>query len=95
MTIVYVILGIALLAVLAVLELRFAKHETLTCGILLPAALMMVAVVVTCVVGARSTMQGVDFMLEMLLTFVVLNIPAYLLLGLFVIARGRYLKNGR
>ena len=30
-----------------------------------------------------------------LLAFVVLNIPAYLLLGLFVIARGRYLKGGR
>ena len=89
------ILGLVLLAVLVVLELRFARHETLTCGILLPAGLMILAVVATCVIGARSTLRDVDFMIQMLLTFVVLNIPAYLLLGLFVIARGRYLKGGR
>lgn len=94
MAMIYVILGLAVLAALVVLELRFAKRETISCGILLPAAMMLLAVVVTCVVGARSTLQDVDFMIQMLLTFLLANTPAYLLLMVFVVARKRFLERG-
>ena len=94
MAIVYVLIGLAVLAALVVLELRFAKRETVSCGILLPAALMILAVVVTCVVGARSTLKDIDFMIQMLMTFLLANIPAYLLLMVFVVARKRFLDRG-
>ncbi len=63
MTILYVILGLAAMAALVLIELRFARRETVSCGILLPAALMMLAVVVACVLGARSTLKDIDFMI--------------------------------
>ncbi len=94
MAIVYVILGVAVLAALVALELRFAKRETVSCGILLPAGMMILAVVLTCVVGARSTLQDVDFMIQMLMTFLLANIPAYLLLVVFLVARKRFLERG-
>ena len=94
MAMIYVVIGLAVLAALVVLELRFAKRETVSCGILLPAGMMLLAVAVTCVVGARSTLQDVDFMIQMLLTFLLANIPAYLLLLVFVVARKRFLERG-
>ncbi len=94
MAIIYVILGLAVLAALVALELRFAKRETISCGILLPAALMLLAVALTCVVGARSTLKDIDFMIQMLTTFLLANVPAYLLLVVFVVARKRFLERG-